>query len=145
MGTDARAPTTVIEAAVVTASGETVYRRAGHGRPVLLLHAPVGVFDRLAASPPSRGVAEGLLVVEPLRVDSSSRLPGRPGTDRWRRWLEELVDGLGLDRPTLVAGGLAAGPARAVAAADPDRFGPVVDAVPEALARAELLADSREH
>ena len=162
MAAQARDHAAVVEATVVTASGETVYRRAGHGRAVLLLDAPPGLFARLTAPPRGARETEAWLVVEPIRVepirvetgprptgparaDPPGRVPYGPGTPGWRQWLEELVDGLGVERPVVVVGSGLAGVVRSLAAEDPDRFGPVVDAVPDALARAGLPVGQREH
>lgn len=107
--------TGAVEAVLVTGGDEIPYRRAGHGRPVVLLTPDPRLFDLLAAR---------LRVVQPLRM------PGDPGGGAWHRWLQGLVDGLGLDRPALVVDTLLAGPVRRLAAIDPDRFSVVVEATP---------------
>lgn len=92
---------------------ETPYRRSGAGRPILLLAAVPGLFEELAT---------GFRVIEPLRV------PVRPGDAAWAAWLQGVIDGLGLDRPALVVDASCADAARRLAAVDPLRVGPVLDA-----------------
>lgn len=84
----------VVEAVVWTGGEETPYRRAGHGTPVLLLGA--GAED---------GDATLLLALaREFRVIAPGRLPpGGAGDEAWGGWLRGLIDGLGLDRPLLVA------------------------------------------
>lgn len=102
-----------IEAIVQTGETETAYRRAGRGRPVLLLmgaSSPEGdeVFRRLAGT---------ALVIEPRAV---------PAPDLWPDWLRGVVDGLGLDRPDLVVSPALSAAAEAFALLDPERVGRVL-------------------
>ena len=87
----------MIEAVVQTGAFETPYRRAGRGGPVLLLvggGAPAGqrLFDDLARR--FRTIAP--LLPPWLAGD------GGPG-ESFDEWLRGLIDGLGLQRPALVA------------------------------------------
>jgi len=115
-----------VEAVLVTGGDEIPYRRAGHGRPVLLLTPDARLFELLARR---------LRVVQPLDV------PGDPASTAWHRWLQGLVDGLGLDRPALVVDPLLAGPVRRLATIDPDRFGAVVELTPTTDVLPLLLTD----
>ena len=80
-----------VEGLLQAGSLETPYRRMGRGRPVLLLlpgAAPAvrdGVF---------RGLAREGLVVEPLWL---------PPVETWTGWLQDLVEGLGLEHPDVMA------------------------------------------
>jgi hypothetical protein len=103
----------VVEAIVQTGEVETGYRRAGRGRPLVLLSDATPeerdrVFQRLAGT---------AMVVEPL-------LP--PPPSEWPRWLRGVIDGLGLDCPDLVVVEAWVGAAEAFALGDPDRAGRVV-------------------
>jgi hypothetical protein len=103
----------LVEAIVQTGSVETAYRRAGRGRPILLLvDGTAAERDRLFSK-----LAGTSLVVEPI-------LPRPPA--EWAVWLRGVVDGLGLDHPDLVVtdGWVAA--AEAFVRADPDRAGRVI-------------------
>jgi hypothetical protein len=83
---------TPIEAVVRTAEGETRYRGAGTGGPVLLLRAspsdhPDPLFHELSRA---------MRVVAPLT--------GPPtGREAAERWIEGIIEGLGLHRPEVVA------------------------------------------
>jgi pimeloyl-ACP methyl ester carboxylesterase len=104
-------PGEVVEAVVEAGGQETAYRRAGTGRPVVLLlrAAPAGtaswtdpLFTRLAAE---------FRVVAPA-LPSSRALTG---------WVRDLVDGLGLDRPAVVVDASVAAEMVPVVASDDDR------------------------
>jgi hypothetical protein len=82
-----------MEAVIQTTEGETPYRRAGRGPGLLLLQR----------APPARSgdalfdaLAETFLVIAPLVPP-----PGRRGAAE--RWLQGLIEGLGLDTPDIVA------------------------------------------
>ncbi len=122
-----RAP--VVEAVVQTDGVETPYRRAGRGTVVLLLAAVPGLMEGLAAE---------YRVIEPLRR------PSDPGGRDWMTWLRGLVDGLGLDRPALVVELADSAVVRLRVAAEPDRFGPVVEAGPLPVVMARLRSALRE-
>lgn len=83
----------IIEAVVQTGAVETRYRRAGSGAPVLLLAGgdTAPVFDSLL-----RELAARFRVIAPEPCAS----PGRLATSAW---LRDVIDGLGLPRPGLVA------------------------------------------
>jgi hypothetical protein len=103
----------MIEAVVQTGRFETAYRRAGNGGPVLLLAGDPGaagdwLFEQLAAH---------FRTIAPL---GSGRIDGG-GYATFELWLRGLIDGLGLQRPALVAGFSAAAPLLRFAAADPHR------------------------
>lgn len=96
--------------AVVHAGGEEIpYLRAGRGPSVLLLLDPVpemggsgfgpeGGGTRLAleAGPQLGALAESFRVVVPLLSPPRTARNGE-------RWIRDVIDGLGLDRPTLAA------------------------------------------
>lgn len=103
----------IVDAVLVSGTFETPYRRAGRGPSVLLLAQGTGLLEALAGE---------LRVFEPLRA------PAAPGAAEWIAWLHGLLDGLGLERPAVVVDASAAGPVRQLAAAEPDRLGPVVEA-----------------
>lgn len=92
---------------------ETWYRRAGRGRPLLLL---VRV-DRAVRDVLFRRLAAEYLVVEPEVV---------PDQSAWRAWLVGVVDGLGLDRPLLLVDRMDLEEAEGFARDDPDRAGGVL-------------------
>jgi hypothetical protein len=104
----------MIEAVVQTGSFETAYRRAGSGGAVLLLGGDPGasgdwLFDQLAAR---------FRTIAPLR-------PGwieGAGYATCELWLRGLIDGIGLQRPALVAGVADAAPLLRFAAVDPHRL-----------------------
>jgi pimeloyl-ACP methyl ester carboxylesterase len=105
----------MIEAVVQAGPFETPYRRAGTGGTVLLLMAdddPAGrdrLFDQLAGR--FRTIAPEL----PGELAETPELMAV--------WLRGLIDGLGLDRPAIVAGPTYAAPLRRFAELDPDRVG----------------------
>ena len=90
----------VIAAAIVTDTGEIRYRRAGRGRPVVLLTS--GRTRGLTSALVLQALAGRFRVVAPkyravpadVRPDSSAAVCV---------WLGDVVDGLGLERPSVVA------------------------------------------
>jgi pimeloyl-ACP methyl ester carboxylesterase len=110
----------MIEAVVQTGPVETSYRRAGAGPPVLLLvetaEAEAGdwLFDQLAGR--FRTIAPTL----PVRLDGAGM---DPTTDRveLEGWLRGLIDGLGLERPAVVAGAARGTSLLRFLALDPER------------------------
>ncbi len=134
----------MIEAVVQTNGSETVYRRAGSGRPVLLLVRDAALRDRLL-SDLSGGCRVVAPVMPPEVADAASgpargEVGGGPGADGdapFGAWLRGVIDGLGLSAPALVAGPELAPAVLAFAVADPDRAervvvlgGPAAGAVP---------------
>ena len=104
----------MIEAVVQTGSFETAYRRAGCGGAVLLLVGESGpsgdwLFDQIAAR--FRTIAP----VPPAGV------VGGPAQDSFQPWLRGLIDGLGLQRPAVVAGAADGAALVRFAAVDPHR------------------------
>ncbi len=89
-----------IAATIVTSSGEIRYRRAGRGRAVLLLTS------RETASGPGALVLHSLagrfrVIAPELRVAPAGvRVRGSAAVCGW---LGDVVDGLGLERPSVVA------------------------------------------
>jgi len=92
---------------------ETWYRRAGAGRPVLLLSRG----DRDVRGARFLRLAETYLVIEPRAV------PDRPG---WYEWVAGVVEGLGLRRPLLAVDRVDLDEAERFALDDPDRVGGVL-------------------
>ena len=117
----------VVEAVVVIGAAETVYRRAGHGRPVLLLTDDPNLFGSLSA---------GFRVIQPLHV------PARPD-DRSAAWLRGLIEGLGLDRPTVLAAPAWLDWLHEMARSEPERLGRVVPA--EGAGSPEALLGDQQH
>jgi hypothetical protein len=108
----------MIEAVVQTGSFETTYRRAGYGGAVLLLVGDaVGagdwLFDQLAAR--FRTIAP----LRPAGIEGGSYATFEP-------WLRGVIDGLGLQRPALIAGVPDAAPVLRFAAVDPERVARIV-------------------
>lgn len=118
----------IVKALVQTGSTETVYRRAGQGPTLVLLLGPRSADerDRLLSS-----LARAFRVIDPT--------PPEDVGDGWSSWLRGVVDGLGLQRPALVADPGTASRAEALARSDPHRFGPVIvvqpGSDPDAIAR----------
>lgn len=97
LGTDpVQAPPQRAEAILQTGSTEIRYRRAGRGSPVILLSRE-GVDAGLGAELFS-WLAAGFRVIAP-------ELPGMRSDPRpvMRSWLRDLIDGLGLASPGIVA------------------------------------------
>jgi pimeloyl-ACP methyl ester carboxylesterase len=113
-------PPPAIEAVVQTATSETVYRRAGRGPQVLLVAADGdgGPLGRALF----RTLAERFRVVAPCySIPEGSGTP--PGHAEVGVWLRDVIDGLGLDRPGIVADEMFAGAAVEFARMEPDRVG----------------------
>jgi hypothetical protein len=113
-------PPPAIEAVVQTATIETIYRRAGRGPQVLLVAAD-GEGEPLGRAL-FRTLAERFRVVAPCYVppEGTGRAPDRAAVGVW---LRDVIDGLGLDRPGIVADETFAGAAVEFASAEPDRVG----------------------
>jgi hypothetical protein len=100
----------VVEAVVQAGSHETSYRRAGTGRPVvLLLRAAVPT----RADPLFDALAREFRVVAPALPDAPLLLD----------WVRAVIDGLGLERPALLVDASLAGSLAGVAFSDDDRCG----------------------
>jgi len=112
--------TAPVQAVLQTGTAETHYHRAGVGPPVLLLYAhaltdPLGaaLFAALAAR--FRVIAPTL----PAGV-------GGPGAGlAISTWLRDLIDGLGLERPAVIADEWLAGPLLGFVLMDRERVGGV--------------------
>jgi pimeloyl-ACP methyl ester carboxylesterase len=117
---DPAATTRAIQAIVHTARSETVYRRAGTGLPVLLLAERNGGEDADAVF---AALAAGYRVVAPVAaaVPDGVRCGAGAGVVDAVAWLRDLIDGLGLDRPIVVADAAFAGHATELALVDPHR------------------------
>jgi pimeloyl-ACP methyl ester carboxylesterase len=110
--------------AVVHAGGlETSYLRMGHGPTVLVLGVPpearVTSADTRVALADLSALAESFRVIIPL-------VPPPEGRRDAERWLRDLIDGLGLDRPVLLAPAELAPLLLRMARRDPDRIGPTL-------------------
>jgi pimeloyl-ACP methyl ester carboxylesterase len=100
----------IVEALVQIGSVEVPYVRAGRGETTLLLG--IGKLRELAMSSAFQKLAadrRAIGAVAPAGCDT--------------RWLRNLIEGLGLDRPTLVVHRSLAELARGFAAEHPDRVG----------------------
>ncbi|HEX8693341.1 MAG TPA: hypothetical protein VF746_13025 [Longimicrobium sp.] len=87
----------VIEAVVQTGAVETRYRRAGSGAPVLLL-AGEGAQPLLASLLCELAMRFRVIAPEPWRARNGDAPPLATSA-----WLRDVIDGLGLARPSLVA------------------------------------------
>jgi hypothetical protein len=90
-------PPRLVEAVVQTGTVETPYRRAGSGVTVLLLTGG-GWGAGAADGALFRVLAERHRVIEPGPCPT-----GRVGSAEWASWLRNLLDGLGLELPRVVA------------------------------------------
>lgn len=94
---------------------EVPFLAVGRGRPLLLLaggdvRSLAGLIDRLAGN--------GHRVILPL-------LPLPPGAEELEDLVLGIVEGLGLDRPAVLADPMAEGPLRVLVERHPDRLGPL--------------------
>lgn len=113
------------EAVLFAGATETTYRRAGAGKPVLMLF-PGGLADPFAARL-FEHLAAGARVFSPVQPANVG--DGHGGQDRapaFSAWLRDLIDGLGLVRTTIVADEPVAGAALAFAENEPERVAAVV-------------------
>lgn len=115
----------VVEALVQTGAVETPYWRAGQGRCVLLL------VERGASPPPLfLGLAASFRVTAPAPPAAFAEWVAPEGAqgegDAATLWLRGVIDGLGLDRPGLVADHRFGAFVLRFEASDPDRVGRVV-------------------
>lgn len=105
-------------AAIRAGSVETRYARAGVGLPVLLLAAPKG---ELPAADLFTALAGECRVFAPLHPQADGgECPTTPA------WLRDLVDGLGLERPAVIAAPPYAELARDFTINDIDRVGGLI-------------------
>lgn len=107
------------EAVLQTSTTETHYLRAGTGESVLLLF-PGGPEDALGAALFSR-LATRYRVLAPT-VPAGVGGTGMPLS----KWLRDLIDGLGLVRPTMIAEESMAGALLGFSLVDPGRIGGLV-------------------
>lgn len=112
----------IIEAVVQTTDTETVYRRAGKGAPVLLLVAGSGsgVLERTLL----HTLSEHFRVFAPRfppRANGAVPSAGETATVDVSAWLRDLIDGLGLERPSIVADESLGIAALSFALLDPER------------------------
>jgi hypothetical protein len=101
----------VVEAVVQAGSHETSYRRAGTGRPVVLLLRADALSPR--ADPLFDALAREFRVVAPTLPDAPVLLD----------WVRAVIDGLGLERPALLVDASLAGSLAGAAFSDDDRCG----------------------
>lgn len=106
----------VVDAVVQIGPVEIRYHRAGAGRPVLLLLA------QGLGSPGGTAVFEALAGHFRVIVPE----PGAPAGMSRSAWIRDVIDGLGLTRPSVVAEGALGMAALGLALADPDRVDRVV-------------------
>jgi pimeloyl-ACP methyl ester carboxylesterase len=106
-------PVPQIQAVVQVGPVEVAYRRAGAGAPVVLLHdgehgaaLAAALFDVLATR---------------FRVIAPDAPPAAAAGVTLARWLRGLIDGLGLERPSIVAAEEVGVAVLAFAMDDPDR------------------------
>jgi pimeloyl-ACP methyl ester carboxylesterase len=139
----------MIEAVVQTGRFETPYRRAGSGGVVLLLTGPTEpsagdwLFGQLAGC--FRTIAPAL----PAELEGGSGTAPALDERGIDEWLRGLIDGLGLERPALVASATQGTGLLRFMALDPDRVGRLAliqsiepgEVVPADVAPGELGAD----
>lgn len=108
----------MIEAVVQAGAFQTSYRRAGRGRTVLLV---LSSEDQVLADSLFATLAEQFRTIAPAT-------PPELQNAAWRfdAWLCSLSDGLGLERPAVVAGVGHADALTSLASRDPERLGPLV-------------------
>lgn len=92
-------PIDSVHAAVLAGGTETPYRRAGTGRPVLLL---VSGSAPDASEELFRALSQSFRVIMPELPDT-----GDPG--ELAQWLRDVIDGLGLVSPVIVVDPQSAG------------------------------------
>jgi hypothetical protein len=115
----------MIEAVVQTGTLETSYRRAGAGSAVLLLIGPTEaeasdwLFGQLA------GRFRIIAPVLPTGLDGRAGANTAGDGHELEGWLRGLIDGLGLERPAMVAGVACGASLLRFMALDPDRVGRV--------------------
>lgn len=113
----------MIEAVVQTGTFETSYRRAGAGSAVLLL---IGATEAAGDDWLFGQLAGRFRIIAPVlpTVLHGSYGPHPPGDGPGLEvWLRGLIDGLGLDRPALVAGAARGAGLLRFMALDPERVG----------------------
>lgn len=120
-------PVPRFEAVLIAGATETAYTRAGSGRPVLMLFS-----DRRVAPVILEALATHARVLQPVLPDAVFARRGRP----FRAWLRDFMDGLGVDRATLVADSPLAAATLGFAVREPDR----VDALALLRRRSTLLS-----
>jgi pimeloyl-ACP methyl ester carboxylesterase len=109
------APATTVRAVVHAAGAATPYTRSGHGATVVLLVGPERadlLSRRLAAR--HRVLVPEVPALRPVEADAAGRLA-------FCLWLRSFLDGLGVDRAAVVAGGGQARAALAFALLEEDR------------------------
>lgn len=109
-----------IDAVVLTGPTETPYRRAGSGLPVLLLS---GTGGEISGGQLFRELSDQFRVIAP-RMPATAR--ERSIALPLSSWLRDLIDGLGLVRPNLVAEEAFGIAALRFAMMDPERVGRLV-------------------
>lgn len=131
-----------INAVVLTGSTETHYRRAGSGPLVLLLS---GTGGEISGGQLFRELSEQFRVIAP-------RMPAAAGEGSiplaLSSWLRDLIDGLGLVRPHLVAEEAFGIAALRFAMVDPERVGRLVIVCrdhTDPAAPYDVLSDVLEH
>ncbi len=109
----------------------TEYVRSGSGRPVILLTQaanPLPLWNAVIEA-----VAERYRLIAPDVT---------PGAEDFAGWLGPFLDGLGLDRVSVLADGPMSAPAIGYAMLDPDRVERLVVITPAAACCAEPLTDA---
>jgi pimeloyl-ACP methyl ester carboxylesterase len=109
------APPAIIEATVHTPHSATVYRRAGRGAPVLLLAGRQARARLEAELMPV--LAAHFLAIAPETDGANAAASGAAEAGR----LRDLIDGLGLERPSIVVDETFGVAALGFAIADPER------------------------
>lgn len=100
------------EAVLIAGATETVYTRAGCGKPVLMLFPEGGVDPMIFPQ-----LATRARVLQPVRPAAVYARRGYA----FHAWLRDFTEGLGLDHATLVADTPLAASAMAFAVREPDR------------------------
>lgn len=139
--------TASFEAVLIAGATQTTYRRAGAGKPVLLLF-PGGLDEPFAALVFAH-LAASVRVVAPV-LPQTVRATAEPAQFElaFATWLRDLIDGLGLPQTILVADEPVACAALAFVQGEPERVRALIVArrtVAEDVAAAALIVVHEVH